>query len=58
MKIPDDTFLTPVEVASYIGTTAQTVRNMIRNGHLKAIKIGTRCRIKGREIKKIFVDVN
>lgn len=40
--IPADRFLSITETAEYLGVNAMTIRNMIRDGRLKAHTLGPR----------------
>lgn len=56
-SIPDDAFLNAIEVATILKVSPQSVRNFVRKGKLKGSYIGSRVYIKGRDVKKILIDV-
>jgi excisionase family DNA binding protein len=45
--------LTVVEVAAMFRVDVRTIRRMIKNGKIKAVKLGRGYRIDEREIKKL-----
>ena len=46
--------LTPDKAAEKLGITGQTVRNMIKQGKIAYVKIGSRFRIEDSEVERIL----
>ncbi|MCZ6663753.1 MAG: helix-turn-helix domain-containing protein [Gammaproteobacteria bacterium] len=48
---PADLLLTPVQVADQLGLHVRTVRRYIREGQLKAVRVGKRYRVHRQELE-------
>ena len=53
-KLIDKEFLSIKETSDLLGTSRMTIHRQIKNGNLKAARLGTRVIIKRTEINKLF----
>ena len=54
MKIQEDTIYTPKETQEYLKVSQSTMTRMIKNGLIRAARIGKQHRILGKEILRVI----
>jgi excisionase family DNA binding protein len=57
MKIQEDTIYTPKEAQAYLKISHSTMGRMIKNGLIRAAKVGKQYRILGKEILRVISPV-
>lgn len=53
----DDKYYSPTELAEILNLDPRTVRNLIKNGDIKAVKVGSQWRI-GKNDFEAFIEEN
>jgi excisionase family DNA binding protein len=54
MQIQEDTIYTPKETQEYLKVSQSTMTRMLKNGLIRAAKVGKQYRILGKEILRVI----